>query len=250
MIAYGSELESRAATPLSRTALRYLGTYDLGARVRFTAMRDALRTLPEPSQVLDVGCGLGLLCFAMARMWPRATIVGTDIDLVRLQEARELSRRRGFSERVRLEHVHDLGPSQKYDLVTSVDVLEHVDDDAAFAVSLFAATKPGGTLVLHVPAATKRRFLGDFPEQHDHVRCGYQPEEAADLFRSAGFSQVRVRHTFGALGALGWEGFTLARRGSVVARMLLPLWYACAAADARLVPARGNGLLLVARRAA
>ena len=250
MIAYGSELALKSPNAVRRTALRYFGTYDLGARVRFAAVRKAVRHLPEPSSVLDVGCGLGLLCFALTKMWPRASIVGTEIDMERLRDARELARLHGLSNRVRFERVEDHDPAQRYDVVTCVDVLEHVDDDVAFAEQLFASTNAGGTLVLHVPAAVKRRFFRDFPEQHDHVRCGYDPAEVVRLLQTAGFVQTEVRFTFGALGAIGWEGFALARQGSIIARGLLPLWYASAAADSAYAPARGNGLLVTARRSA
>ena len=250
MIVYGSELARKAPTAIGRTALRYLGTYDLGARARFAAVRYALRSLPQPSSVLDVGCGLGLLCFAVARMWPRASITGTEIDPARLREARELADGWGLGTRVHFELADEHDPRQSYDIVTCIDVLEHVDEDRPFAAMLFASTKPGGALVLHVPTATKRRFIRDWPEQHDHVRTGYEPDELHALLRTAGFADIRLQFTFGPLAAFAWEGFSLARQGSAVARVLLPLWYACAAADALRHPARGNGLLAVARRSA
>jgi SAM-dependent methyltransferase len=248
MIAYGSELAGRSSNPVIRAAIRLLGSYDLGARIRFAAINSAMHGLPAPERVLDVGCGLGLLCFAMHRLWPNATFVGSDIDRARLREARDMAREQGLERSVSFEHVDDYDPNDGHDVVTCVDVLEHVSDDTAFVATLFAATRPGGRLLLHVPALVKRRYLAEFPEQADHVRPGYDAPTLVALLRNAGFDEVHARPTFGSLGTLGWEGFALARRGNIVARILLPLWYVCALLDTVKIPERGNGLLAVARR--
>jgi SAM-dependent methyltransferase len=244
MNAYGSELALRAPSAVARTALRLLGSYDLGARVRFAALERALRALPPPRSILDVGCGSGHLCFALARRWPGAEVLGVDIDRGRLGTARELAGD-AFAGRVRFAHV-DERERDGFDLVTCVDVLEHVDDDAGFVAGLAAATAPGGTLVLHVPAARKRRWFAEFPEQADHVRPGYERDSLGALLRTAGYDRVATRATFGAPGAIAWEGFALARRGSLGYRAALPLWFSLAALETRTTPRRGNGVLAVA----
>lgn len=245
---YGSELGLGAPARPRRLALRLLGSPDLGARVRYAAVRRALRGLPPPAAVLDVGSGSGLLCFALHRRWPRAQILGVDIDPARIAQARALARDAGLAERVRFGHADERDPAARFALVTCVDVMEHVADDAAFARALFAATAPGGTCLVHVPAARKRRFLAEFPEQADHVRPGYAQAELAALLRAAGFAEVRTRATFGARAALAWEGFALARRGAALARALLPLWYLLALSGTLGTPRRGNGVLALARR--
>ncbi len=153
-------------------------------------------------------------------------------------------------DRVTFARVDEQQASSQYDVVTCVDVLEHVEDDEAFVAALFAATRPGGRLVLHVPAAAKKRYLAQFPEQPDHVRPGYSADALVALLRRVGFTEARVRFTFGPLGAFGWEGCELARQGRLTARVLLPFWYACAIVDSLHAPARGNGVLAVARRPA
>ncbi len=250
MIAYGSELAERFSNPVMRAGVRMLGSYDLGARVRFAAVNDALRALPAPIVYSTSDPGLGLLSFAMHRVWPSATIVGTDIDPARLQSARETARRQKVDDRVTFAHVDEHHAVSEYDVVTCVDVLEHVEDDEAFVAALFAATRPGGRLVLHVPAAVKKRYLSQFPEQADHVRPGYSADALVALLRRVGFTETRVRYTFGPLGALGWEGCELARQGRLTARLMLPFWYACAIADSLHAPMQGNGVLAVARKPA
>ncbi|TAM73587.1 methyltransferase domain-containing protein [bacterium] len=247
---YGWEQHVVAPTQLRRLAHRMLGTYDLGARVRYHAVEQALNGLAAPVSILDAGCGRGQLCFAMYRRWPNARIAGVDFEAELVTHCRAVQARVAPASAMRFERrtlPEDLG--ETFDLITSVDVLEHVEDDLGFLTTLFHATNPNGTLVLHTPAAPQRRFIAEFEEQHDHVRDGYGLGELAALLHRAGYAQVRVRHTFGTLGALGWEGFSLARQGNRVAQSMLPVWYLLSTADGWSEPRRGNGLLAVARRA-
>jgi SAM-dependent methyltransferase len=185
----------------------------------------------------------------MHRLWPNARIVGVDYEFDLVEHARDLVTRVSPKAEMRFER-RTLPDEfdEKFDLVTSVDVLEHVDDDRGFLASLCAATNPGGTLVLHTPATPQKRYLAEFEEQHDHVRDGYGKDELAALLRASGYADVSVRHTFGTLGAIAWEGFALARIGNPAAKLLLPLWYALSEIDMIARPRRGNGLLAVARK--
>jgi len=246
---YGWEQHVTAPTALRRLAHRLFGTYDLGARVRYHAVEQALQTVPAPASILDAGCGRGQLCFAMHRRWPSARIVGVDYEPELVEHCRGLHAR--IAARARMQFDRRTLPDrlgETFDLITSVDVLEHVEDDVGFLTSLWEATNPGGTLILHTPAAPQRRFLAEFEEQHDHVRDGYGLGQLAGLLRRAGYADVRVRYTFGTLGALGWEGFALARQGNRVAQTMLPMWYLLSTVDGWSEPRHGNGLLAVARR--
>lgn len=249
MIAYGWEQYAGTPSFAKRLAHRVFGTYDLGARVRYRAVEGALRSLPAPRSILDAGSGRGQLCFAMHRRWPNARIVGVDFEFDLVDYSRELQQR--ISPRAEMRFERRTLPDEfdeRFDLVTSVDVLEHIEDDLGFLESLSAATNPRGALVLHTPAAPQKRYIAEFEEQHDHVRDGYTAAGLAQLLHLAGYADVSVRHTFGTLGAIGWEGFALARDGSLPFKALLPLWYACAEIDTLHTPRLGNGLLAVARK--
>jgi SAM-dependent methyltransferase len=249
MIAYGWEQYAAAPSFAKRLVHRLFGTYDLGARVRYRAVQRALSRIAPPRSILDAGSGRGQLCFAMHRRWPNAQIVGVDYEFDLVEYSRNLMERVSPKAAMRFERrtlPDDL--DERFDLITSVDVLEHIVDDRAFLASLCAATNSGGSLVLHTPAAPQKRYLAEFEEQHDHVRDGYAAEELAALLREAGYADVSVRHTFGALGAIAWEGFALARLGNSAAKLLLPLWYVLSELDTQAKPRRGNGLLAVARK--
>lgn len=246
---YGSELALRPHGRVIALALQILGTYDLGARLRYAAVARLLRTLSAPRTILDIGSGEGLLSFAMLRRWPQTTVVGIDIDRSRNDDATQLARRAGLGDRVTFVHPDERPRGTQYDLVTCVDVMEHVADDVGFARDIADSTNPSGAAVIHVPGLDKRRFMREFPEQSDHVRPGYSITGLPDVLRAAGFQTVKAWPTFGPAGSLAWEGFQLARSGSLPARAFLPVWYALAACDAAIIPERGNGVVAIARRA-
>jgi SAM-dependent methyltransferase len=249
MVSYGWEQHINASTPARRLAHRLLGTYDVGARVRSTAVSDALRSVAEPTSILDAGCGRGQLCFQLHRRWPNAEICGVDVESGLITHCRELAahvdgtRKLQFERRTLPDHL-----GRTFDLVVCVDVLEHIEDDEAFARCLADATAPSGTLALHTPATPQKRYLSEYEEQHDHVRDGYGLEELRALVLRAGYNCVEVGYTFGFYGALAWEVFALAKRGNVLARGFLPLAYPIAAIDGLKRPRRGNGLLAVAQK--
>jgi SAM-dependent methyltransferase len=248
--AYGSEQAALTESPIRRAFLRTAGSYDLGARVRYAAVQPELaRIAPPPRRILDAGSGRGELCFAMARRWPQAQIVGIDYDEVLVDHADQL-RAIGFPGSSVSFEVGTLPRvfATPFDLIVSIDVLEHIEDDAGLLRSLYDSTIDGGALILHTPAQEQRRYLARFEDHHEHVREGYAAGALEEMLRGAGYRDVHVRPTFGRLGAIAWEGFALARRGNRLAAAALPLWYALSAVDASRVPATGIGLLATARR--
>jgi 2-polyprenyl-6-hydroxyphenyl methylase / 3-demethylubiquinone-9 3-methyltransferase len=97
--------------------------------------------------VLDVGCGGGLLAEGMARRGARVT--GIDLATEALAVARLHALESGIAVEYRLIAVESLADSAPagYDLVTCLEMLEHVPDPAAVVASMARLVKPGGHLV-------------------------------------------------------------------------------------------------------
>jgi SAM-dependent methyltransferase len=98
--------------------------------------------------------------------------------------------------------VTQLGFDDAFDLVLSVDNLEHVPDDVGAMRTLLHSLRPGGRLVAHVPGYERRWILIGRRINFDvpgHVRPGYRAEELVRKLTDAGFEIEQCRYTYGAL---------------------------------------------------
>jgi SAM-dependent methyltransferase len=139
------------------------------------------RFVPPAGSLLDVGCGTGGLTSALSRWW---RVEGVDAST----EALSTARRRGL--RVHLVALDEPLPSG-YDAVGAFDVLEHVDDDVGFAVRMAAAARPGGWLLLTVPAF--RGLWGPMDERAGHRRR-YRRSDLVEVMARAGVRRVHATY--------------------------------------------------------
>ena len=118
-----------------------------GRRKVIRAELDAL-ALPADAQVLDAGCGSGR---TMQELEDYGTVRGIELD----EDAAELARSRGHGE-VTVGRLEQLPwPNRTFDLITALDVIEHTPDDRATLAELLRVCRPGGWLLVTVPAAAR-----------------------------------------------------------------------------------------------
>ena len=97
-------------------------------------------------RVLDVGCGAGRV---LQMLTEYGQVYGTDLSSLAL----EFCRKRGFNGVCQADIIEGLPfPVETFDLITALDVVEHLQDDAAGLRNLWQALKPGGLLIVSVPA--------------------------------------------------------------------------------------------------
>jgi len=99
---------------------------------------------------LDVGCGAGLLAEPLARLGAKVTAVDASAELIAVARAHAAGQ--GLSIDYRAVPVEQV--EGQFDLVTSMEVIEHVADPAAFVAALAKRLAPGGLLVMSTPNAT------------------------------------------------------------------------------------------------
>ena len=171
--------------------------------VRLAFVRDAIDThwgtadAGKPlagKSALDVGCGAGLLCEPLARLG--ASVTGVDAAPENIAAAAAHAAGRGLDLRYMAGEVGTLDIGQ-FDLVTSMEVIEHVADKQAFVAALAARLAPGGLMVLSTPNRTARsrlllvdgaEALGLIPRGTHHWDDFITPDELGELLREAGFT--------------------------------------------------------------
>lgn len=147
---------------------------------------------------LDVGCGAGLMCEPLARLG--ASVTGVDAAQENVAEARRHAAGQGLAIDYRCADVAEL--DGQFDLVTSMEVVEHVSDPAGFVVALAARLAPGGLIVLSTPnrtglsrlaMITLGEGLGTIPKgTHDWDKF-LTPDELESLLHTAGLAVVDRR---------------------------------------------------------
>ena len=149
----------------------------------------------EGRQALDVGCGAGLLAEPLARLGAQVTAIDAAPELVEVAKAHAAGQ--GLAIDYRHSAVEDL--DGQFDLVTSMEVIEHVADPRAFISPLAARLAPGGLLVLSTPNRTAwsrllmitlGEGLGRIPRgTHDHGKF-ITPDEMKAMMEAAGLAVI------------------------------------------------------------
>ena len=161
---------------------------------RWQADETGLKPLRGKSAA-DVGCGAGLLAEPLARLG--AAVTGIDAASENIAAARAHALGQGLEIDYRVGGAEAL--KGRYDLVTSLEVVEHVADPAAFVAGLAAAVAPGGLLILSTPNRTawSRLILVGLAEGTGQIPKGthdwdkfVQPDELKAMVAAAGLEVV------------------------------------------------------------
>jgi len=135
-------------------------------------------------QILDVGCGTGANLFMLAEL---GEVEGVDISpqTIAFCQARGLSNvRLGAAEALPYD-------DNQFDLVTALDVVEHLDDDVGALREMRRVIRPGGRLLLFVPAFM---FLWGLQDEVSNHRRRYRLPELRRAVVAAGFEIERTTY--------------------------------------------------------
>ena len=174
--------------------------------VRLTYIRDAIdlhfhcdSSLLKPlsgKRALDVGCGAGLLCEPLARLGARVT--GLDAAAENIAVAKAHAGPQGLDIDYRNEAIEDF-TGRGFDLVTSLEVIEHVDDPQGFVDGLANSLADDGLMIISTPNRTALSNLllvelaersGQIPRGTHHHEQFITPEELEKLLNSTGLEVV------------------------------------------------------------
>jgi SAM-dependent methyltransferase len=138
-----------------------------------------------PRAILDVGCGVGTNLDLLAAHYPEARLHGIDV-------LRDPLRYCASDRSVPVCQADAAAlpfASASFELVCALDTLEHVEDDARALRELLRVLRPGGTLLLTVPAFPA--LWGNVDELGDHFRR-YRRRELVEKVAAAGLRPARV----------------------------------------------------------
>ena len=139
--------------------------------------------LPEHAWVLEAGCGTGGNLNMLGKF-------GKVFAFEPNEEARKLALQRGHYD-IRIGQLpHDIPFDENtFDLVTALDVVEHVEDDRSCLQALWNQLRPGGWLLLTVPAF---QFLWSDHDKIHHHRHRYNKHQLEQVVTEAGFTPKHI----------------------------------------------------------
>ncbi|MBN2165267.1 MAG: class I SAM-dependent methyltransferase [Marinilabiliaceae bacterium] len=222
----------------------------------------------SPKDILDAGSGYGQYSYRMAKLIPEANIFSVDVKTEQINDCNQFFKKQGLGNRVKFDFADltNFITDKRFDLILSVDVMEHIEDDRSVLKNFYNCLSNDGLLIITTPSDA-----GEHDEEHEHheasasfvdehVRDGYNIEEIREKLATAGFRNVDVKFTYGLPGKLAWKLSMkwpiIALNFSKVLFILLPVYYIITypvAAILNYIDTKGdhkigNGLLVKARR--
>ena len=146
---------------------------------------------------LDVGCGAGLLAEPLARLGAKVTGIDATPEVIAI--ARQHGTAMGFDIDYRVGDVQQL--EGQFDLITCMEVIEHVADPSSFAKALASRLAPNGLLIMSTPNATGwsklmmitiGEGLGRIPHGTHHFEKFISSERLQSMLADAGLRCLDV----------------------------------------------------------
>jgi len=151
---------------------------------------DYVNNLPG-GRVLDYGCGLGFLLSALDDKWSK---VGYDVS----KEGLEFTSQ-NFPEVKTVNSTEELKLEEKFDVVISYHVIEHVDDPGVLIDELTSYLSEDGVLIIGTPNSDSfcsRRFKGNFRLLGNGHICLMGPHHLRELFKDKNYDVVKEEYPF------------------------------------------------------
>lgn len=148
--------------------------------------------------VMDVGCGAGLLCEPLARLG--GIVTGLDAAPENIAAAKDHAAQGGILVDYRAQAVETLTEAP-FDLITSMEVIEHVTDPARFVAELGRRLAKGGLLILSTPNRTPlsrlamidlAEGLGKIPKGTHDWNKFVTPDELEGMLETAGLEMTDI----------------------------------------------------------
>ena len=241
----------------NRINTRWLGSLQAASVVRSIRLQLAIKPFLDAAaslHVMDAGCGENAaLVSILAGRYARHSFTGVDLFLASSTKAKQANLK------LHLKLLEEFTAVEPFDVVYSLDVLEHVPDPQIVLKRIADSLKPGGVLILHVPAMPQKIFFKSSEESShptfrqerpgdSHLREGFTIDELTSLLVKVGIEIKRWQRTFGSILSFFKEIYTIGERHSVkgIGLMLLSFIVSLSLCEILLEPRRGNGLLVIA----
>ncbi|MBN2175149.1 MAG: methyltransferase domain-containing protein [Bacteroidales bacterium] len=159
--------------------------------------------------ILDAGSGFGQYSYFLSSINEKWRITGLDVKEEQIADCnrffKQINRRNA---NFRVADLTKFIEHNTYDLVLSVDVMEHILEDVLVFENLCKSMKPGAMLIISTPSDQGGSDVHDHSDASfidEHVRDGYNIDEIRQKLTTAGFSRTEVKFSYGPPGKISWR---------------------------------------------
>lgn len=168
-----------------------------------------MKGLGNEAEILDAGAGFGQYSFYLSGKNPDWQILAADVKEEQVADCNAFFKKIG-RQNVHFE-VQDLVTYTKpnlYNLIISIDVMEHILEDVQVFKNFNTSLKEGGMLLISTPSDQGGSDVHDGTDDSfisEHVRDGYNIIEIEDKLKTAGFTKIEAIYAYGKPGQISWR---------------------------------------------
>ena len=160
--------------------------------------------------ILDAGSGFGQYTYFLTGLNPAWFVDAVDVKDEQIADCNDffarINRKNVLFEKADLTQ---FSRPERFDLILSVDVMEHIGDDEAVFRNFYDSLAQEGMLLVSTPSDQGGSDVHDHEEGEsfidEHVRDGYNIVEIQEKLKRAGFFKTEARFTYGTPGKIAWK---------------------------------------------
>jgi SAM-dependent methyltransferase len=187
----------------------------------------------EKTHILDAGSGFGQYTYYLASKNKNWNILAVDVKDEQISDCNNFFLKINLTNAVfKIADLTKFVKENCFELILSVDVMEHILEDELVFQNFHKSLKEGGMLLISTPSDQGGSDVHDSEDGSfidEHVRDGYNAKDIEDKLKRAGFSRVNVLYSYGTPGKISWRLSMkypmLALNTSKLFFILLPFYY-------------------------
>jgi len=161
-------------------------------------------------QILDAGSGFGQYTFFLSGLNKNWTIKAVDVKEEQIADCNGFFQKTGRTNVLfELADLTRFIEPDTYDLILSVDVMEHILEDEKVFRNFYDSLTQNGIVIISTPSDQGGSDVHDHEDEEsfidEHVRDGYNIHEIQEKLKRAGFFKTYARYTYGKPGQVGWR---------------------------------------------
>ena len=176
-------------------------------------LKNWIKTAPAESSVLDAGSGFGQYVWWLSKLCKNAHITGVDVKSEQIDDCNRFFEKIGLSNHVifKVADLTQINEKEQYNMILSIDVMEHIVEDELVFYNFFRALKKDGILIISTPSDiggsdthhNENKGVTGFVDEH--VRDGYNMLNLEKKLKRAGFNNIQLNYMYGTPGNIAWK---------------------------------------------